>query len=92
MQAHHQIELEYNSRFDILYFLVGEPTSAYSDLISKGVYIRRDMFTERIAGVVIEEYSKKNPDCLKEILPMGLGSYLPDLQKEKKEIPRKIVN
>lgn len=87
-----QIEVEYNSRFDILYLLVGEPTAAYSDLIIKDVYIRRDMFTERIAGVVIEDYSKKNIDCLKEILPMGLGRYLPDVQKEQKEIPRNIVN
>lgn len=90
MQVHHQIEVEYNSRFDILYLLVDEPTAAYSDSIAKGVYIRRDMFTERLAGAVIEEYSKKNKECLSEILPMGLGSYLPDVQKEKKEIIRKI--
>lgn len=77
-----QIEVEYNSRFDILYLLVGEPTAAYSDSIAKGVYIRRDMFTERIAGAVIEEYSKKDRNCLSQILPIELGSYLPDAQTE----------
>lgn len=74
-----QVKVEYDSDYDILYFLVGEPTAAYADPLIKDVYIRRDMFTERIAGVIIEDYSKKDKDHLSYILPMNLGEYLPSI-------------
>jgi hypothetical protein len=74
------IKVEYDSRFDILYLLVGEPTAAFSDCVAHDVYVRRDMVTERIAGVVIEGYSKKNKNCLSKILPMNLGELLPEVK------------
>lgn len=72
-----QVSVEYDSKYDILYIFVDEPTASDTEKIAKGVYIRRDMFSERISGAVIEEYSTKNRECLNEILPMGLGRYLP---------------
>jgi hypothetical protein len=68
---------EYDSKYDIMYLIVGDPAVSDAEYISKGVYIRRDMVTERISGVIIEDYSKKNRECLSQILPMGLGDYLP---------------
>jgi hypothetical protein len=66
------VKTEYNVDYDILYILVGEPTVAFSECIAHDVYIRRDMVTERIAGVVIEEYSKKNKSELRRILSDGI--------------------
>lgn len=68
---------EYDSKHDIMYLIVGEPAVSDAESIAKGVYIRRDMLTERISGVIIEDYSKKNRECLSQILPMGLSDYLP---------------
>jgi uncharacterized protein YuzE len=70
--------VEYDSKFDILYLFVGEHAISEAEGIMKGVYIRRDMLTDRITGAIIEGYSKKNKDCLSAILPMGLGDYLPN--------------
>lgn len=77
MMPQKQIEVEYDKEFDMLYLLVGPPTAAEAESLMKDVYIRRDAFNDRIAGVIIERYSKKDEKCLSQILPMGLGRYLP---------------
>ena len=69
---------EYDSKYDIMYLIVGDPAVSDAENIAKGVYVRRDMVTERISGVIIEDYSKKNKECLSAILPMRLGDYLPN--------------
>jgi hypothetical protein len=61
-----------------MYLIVGAPAISDAESIAKGVYIRRDMVTNRISGVIIEDYSKKNRERLSQILPMGLGNYLPE--------------
>lgn len=72
-----KVRAEYDSKYDILYLIVGDPAISDAEYIAKGVYVRRDMITERVSGVIIEDYSKKDLKCLSEILPMGLGNYLP---------------
>jgi uncharacterized protein YuzE len=72
-----QVQVEYDSEYDILYLIVGEPTASDAEWIEEDVYIRKDMNTRRIAGIIIEDYSKKNMEHLSKILPMGLGKYLP---------------
>lgn len=72
-----QVNVEYDRKFDILYLIVGEPTAAEAEFLVDGIYIRREAFTERIAGAIIENYSGKNVKCLSEILPGNLGMHLP---------------
>jgi uncharacterized protein YuzE len=72
-----QVNVEYDKEYDVLYILVGDPAAAEAEALAEGVYVRRDMFSDRIAGVVIEQYSKKDMKCLSEILPLGLGNALP---------------
>jgi uncharacterized protein YuzE len=74
-----QVNIEYDPEYDVLYILVGEP-AAEAEPLAEGVYIRRDLFSDRIAGVVIANYSKKDMKCLSKILPMDLGSYLPQVK------------
>lgn len=76
-----QVDIEYDPEYDVLYILIGEPVAAEAEPLAEGVYIRRDTFSDRIAGVVIENYSKKDVKCLAGILPMGLGNYLPPVKR-----------
>lgn len=75
-----QVNVEYDEEYDVLYILVGDPVAAEAEALAEGVYVRRDMFSDRIAGAVIEKYSKKDIKCLSEILPSGLGDYLPPIK------------
>lgn len=72
-----QVGTEYDKEYYILYILIGDPAAAESEAPAEGVYVRRDMFSDRIVGAVIEKYSQKDIKCLSEILPLGLGNYLP---------------
>jgi uncharacterized protein YuzE len=74
-----QVSVEYDSKYDILYLIVNDPVIAEAVKVAKDVYVRRDKLTERVAGAIIEDYSTKNKECLSEILPIGLGNYLPSL-------------
>lgn len=74
-----QVQVEYDSKYDILYLIVGEPTASEALWIDEDVYIRKDMITHRVAGAIIEDYSKKNLDYISKILPNGLGKFLPKL-------------
>jgi hypothetical protein len=76
-----RVSVEYNAKLDALYILMDENATSYIELIAKQVYICRDMFTERVVGAVIMEYSNKNKESLSEILPMDLGRYLPITNK-----------
>lgn len=71
------VEVEYDKEYDILYLIVGAPAVAEAEPLFEGVYIRRDVRTERIAGAIIEDYSQKDANCLSKLLPIGLGAYLP---------------
>lgn len=72
-----QVKLEYDINYDVLYMLVGHPTPAEAEPLIDGVYIRRDVYSERIAGAIIEHYSEKDRNCLLRILPKSLGEFLP---------------
>jgi len=72
-----RVKVEYDKEYDILYLLVGHPVSAEAEPLVEDVYIRRDVHSERIAGVIIEHYSEKDRSCLSKILPLELGEYLP---------------
>lgn len=72
-----QVSVEYDSEYDILYLIVGDPAISEAEGLMRGVYIRRNMLTDQITGAIIEGYSKKCKECLYEILPIGLGNYLP---------------
>ncbi|MFH1383398.1 MAG: hypothetical protein ABIH47_00345 [Candidatus Omnitrophota bacterium] len=72
-----QIKVEYDKEYDILYMLVDKPAFAEAELLIEDVYIRRDVFSEKINGAIIERYSEKDRNCLLKILPSGLGEYLP---------------
>lgn len=74
-----QVSVEYDSKYDILYLIVGDPAISEAEGVMRGVYIRRDILTDRITGAIIEGYSKKNKNFLSEILPLGLGNYLPTI-------------
>lgn len=77
MMLAQQVKVEYDKDYDILYLIVGHPTPAEAEPLIDGVYIRRDVYSERIAGAIIEHYSEKDRNCLSKILPLGLGDYLP---------------
>lgn len=78
MMLAQQVKVEYDKDYDILYLIVGHPTPAEAEPLIDGVYIRRDVYSERIAGAIIEHYSEKDRNCLYKILPLGLGDYLPN--------------
>lgn len=71
------VKVEYDKDYDILYLIVGAPVVAEAEPLIEGVYVRRDVFTERVAGAIIENYSEQNLNCLSKVLPIGLGEYLP---------------
>lgn len=64
------IDVQYDKDYDILYVLVGEPAAATSEPVIEGIYIRREALTGRIAGAIIEQYSHRNIDFLRHILPL----------------------
>jgi hypothetical protein len=79
MKSEPKVEAEYDSKFDILYMTVGDPTPSEAEDIANNVYVRYDVFTNRLAGAIIMEYSKRNKEWLAKILPKKLGKHLPNL-------------
>lgn len=86
MMQVHQVKVEYDKEYDVLYLLVGNPTPAEAEPLMEDVYIRRDIYSERVAGAIIEHYSEKDKDCLSKILPVGLGNYLPMVPKNQNKL------
>ncbi|WP_406660931.1 hypothetical protein V7O66_13990 [Methanolobus sp. ZRKC3] len=77
MMPDQRVKTVYDEEYDILYLIVGLPAAADAEFVADDVYLRRDSLTESIAGAVIENYSNKDADCLSQLLPMGLGRFLP---------------
>jgi hypothetical protein len=67
-----KIELLYDERHDILYIEISPPTGATSEPIIEGIYLRREVKTEKIASVIIERYSKRDKNMLIDLLPIKL--------------------
>ena len=63
------IDIQRDDKYDILYILVGPRASAISEPLIDGIYVRREVGTERIAGVIIERYSQRDKGCLIDLLP-----------------------
>lgn len=63
------VKVTYDDIFDILYIDIGPPTNASTKPINDGIYLRREIGTERIASVTVERYSKRDRDCLLKLLP-----------------------
>lgn len=74
------VKVEYDKDYDILYLIVGSPVIAEAEPLIEGVYVRRDILTEKVAGAIIEHYSEQNRNCLSKLLPIGLGEYLPPVE------------
>ena len=60
-------------RIDILYVSVGDPVPSYSDVEGlKGLYIRRSMDSDKVTGVTIMDYSKRNKISLTKYSPLKI--------------------
>ena len=79
MKSEPKVKAEYDSKFDILYMNVGDPTPSEAEDIANNVYVRYDVFTNRLAGAITMDYSKRNKEWLAKILPKKLGKHLPNL-------------
>ena len=67
-----KIEHVYDPDFDILYITIDEPSSAEADPVLDGVYLRREVPSERIVGAIIERYSERDKKMLSQLIPFPL--------------------
>ena len=71
------VEIVYDKKYDILYLIFGKPVVSEAVWLAKGVYLRRDMVTDKLKGAIIEDYSSQDRDHLSYILPYPLNKHLP---------------
>lgn len=67
-----KVTINYDKDHDILYVSIGTPKPSYCDDDIEGVLIRRSMETNRLSGVTIMDFSRKNKEQLKRIIPFKL--------------------
>lgn len=67
------LQISYDQEYDILYVSIGDPVPSYSDEEGlKGFYIRRAMATDKVTGVTIMDYSKRNKRSLAKFSPLKI--------------------
>ena len=79
MKSKQDVKAEYDYKFDILYMTVGDPAPSEAEDIASNVYVQYDVFTNRLTGAIIMEYSKRDKKWLEKILPNVLGEHLPNI-------------
>ncbi|WP_156779667.1 DUF2283 domain-containing protein [Desulforamulus reducens] len=68
-----KLQVTYDREYDILYVSVGDPVPSYSDEEGlKGLYIRRSMDSDKVTGVTIMDYSKRNKISLTKYSPLKI--------------------
>ena len=68
------IQVIYDDDFDVLYVNLGDraPSESFPLNGFHGVYIKRDVYTEKITGYVIEDYSRQDIHLLNKLLPIPI--------------------
>lgn len=51
-------KINYDEKFDILYFNISDTSNSYGDQIDKHLILLKDMMTDEITGVTIYGYKK----------------------------------
>lgn len=70
MQQQNEIRHHYNPNSDTLNLYIGRASSFYSDEAINGVFIIRDEDTDDVIGVEIMDFSRRNKDRLKQLVPI----------------------
>ena len=73
MKPNNEMEVIHDKEYDIVLIKFGPPTVAISEPLAEGVYIRREPKTDRIASIVIEDYSRRHIETLLEFLPVKVS-------------------
>lgn len=63
---------DYDRKYDILNIFIDKPDPAVSEEIYYGVYLFIDELTDTIVGASIMDYSKRNKEFIKKILPFDI--------------------
>lgn len=53
------LTINYDKKNDILYLSIGNPTDSISEEIDEGVYIRKNIETNKLSGITILNYKYK---------------------------------
>ncbi len=65
-------EINYDSKYDILYIFNTTPRIAYEDEIEPGIFLRMDDNNDEIIGATISGYKNINKRLLDEIIPFSI--------------------
>ncbi len=68
-----KLTLNYDENHDVLYVSLGTPKPSYCDNDIDGVLIRRSIKSNRLSGLTIMDFSKKNKEQLKRIIPYKIN-------------------
>lgn len=61
--------MKYDGRNDVLHIFFPPPVPSESNEIYPGIFVRRSEVDDRISGVVIMDYSKRDKSLLQNLLP-----------------------
>lgn len=64
--------LKYSKDYDILDVFIEKVVPSFSDEVSYGIYEYFDTKTEQLVGVSIMDYTKRDKDSLRAVLPFDI--------------------
>jgi len=67
-----KLTLNYDSDHDVMYVSIGQPKPSYCDNDVDGILIRRSADSNRLSGVTIMDFSKRDKELLKAVIPFKI--------------------